>query len=411
MDWLKLVLNTIDIVLFVYFSAAALYFIVMTIAGFFRYRHPASEIEEMRRIAVLIPAYKEDNIIVNTARKACEQTYPAELFKVFVIADSLQNDTLAALQKTKAGVIEVSFEKRTKAKALSAAVHSIEPGFEVALIIDADNEMENNFLEEINNSFNRGFVAVQGHRVAKNLNNSMAILDAMSEEVNNHLFRKSHQVLGLSAALIGSGMAFDFKIFSEIIADVDSVAEDKEIEFSLLKSGYRIDYLHDVYIFDEKTQRSVDFVNQRSRWLGMQLVSLKKYFFSGFYHLFTRLNIDYFDRAMQMMLPPRILAVGFLSILVFTEAVIRFLIPSTNQIFIIPFGCWLMLWAFSILVIAFSIPRRLYNRKSMAALLSIPKGFMLMVLALFKSKGATKEFVHTRHHVVSQHDEEKNKPD
>jgi hypothetical protein len=50
--------------------------------------------------------------------------------------------------------------------------------------------------------------AVQGHRTAKNTNNSWAILDAISEEINNNIFRKGHRVLGLSSAIIGSGMAF-----------------------------------------------------------------------------------------------------------------------------------------------------------------------------------------------------------
>jgi hypothetical protein len=33
-------------------------------------------------------------------------------------------------------------------------------------------------------------------------NNSWAILDAISEEINNNIFRKGHRVLGLSSAII-----------------------------------------------------------------------------------------------------------------------------------------------------------------------------------------------------------------
>jgi len=35
----------------------------------------------------------------------------------------------------------------------------------------------------------------------------LALLDGISEEINNNIFRKGHQTLGLSSALIGSGMA------------------------------------------------------------------------------------------------------------------------------------------------------------------------------------------------------------
>ena len=50
----------------------------------------------------------------------------------------------------------------------------------------------NNFLKKINAAFAHGYVAVQGHRTAKNMNTSWAILDAVSEEINNNIFRKGH---------------------------------------------------------------------------------------------------------------------------------------------------------------------------------------------------------------------------
>jgi hypothetical protein len=43
-------------------------------------------------------------------------------------------------------------------------------------------------LKKINAAFEYDFIAVQGHRTAKNTNNSWAILDAISEEINNNIF-------------------------------------------------------------------------------------------------------------------------------------------------------------------------------------------------------------------------------
>ena len=81
------------------------------------------------------------------------------------------------------------------------------------MVLDADNLMETSFISKVNNAFNKGYMAVQGHRVAKNINTRFAILDAVSEEVNNMIFRKGHRVVGLSAALIGSGMAMEYAYF------------------------------------------------------------------------------------------------------------------------------------------------------------------------------------------------------
>ena len=62
--------------------------------------------------------------------------------------------------------------------------------YEIAVVLDADNIMAADFLTKINTAFDKGFTAVQGHRTAKNINNSWAVLDAISEEINNHIFRK-----------------------------------------------------------------------------------------------------------------------------------------------------------------------------------------------------------------------------
>lgn len=67
--------------------------------------------------------------------------------------------------------------------------------YDVAMILDADNVMEQGVLYQMNEAFNHGFLAVQGHRMAKNLNTDFAILDAISEEINNKIFRKGHRVL------------------------------------------------------------------------------------------------------------------------------------------------------------------------------------------------------------------------
>ena len=60
----------------------------------------------------------------------------------------------------------------------------------LSMILDADNIMKEGCLESVNAAFQEGANAVQCHRTAKNQQTSVAVLDAISEEINNHLFRK-----------------------------------------------------------------------------------------------------------------------------------------------------------------------------------------------------------------------------
>ena len=53
----------------------------------------------LRKIRIFIPGYKEDAVIVDTAKAALEIDYPSDKKHVVVIADSLQPATLAALRQ------------------------------------------------------------------------------------------------------------------------------------------------------------------------------------------------------------------------------------------------------------------------------------------------------------------------
>lgn len=101
------------------------YLLVLAVAGRWFYRRPASEAPPSSRIALLVPAYKEDGIIVSTAKNHLTLDYPKELFDVYIVADSFQPETIAELRSLPIHVLEVSFEKSTKSKALHQAFHRV----------------------------------------------------------------------------------------------------------------------------------------------------------------------------------------------------------------------------------------------------------------------------------------------
>ena len=118
MDAAVFALNLIEYILLAYFGFAALYVFTFSVAGRFSAKRLSSVLKKQRRFAVLIPGYKEDNVIVEVARRALEQSYPSDLFEVVIIADSFQELTLQKLRKLPITLVEVSFEKSTKSKAL-----------------------------------------------------------------------------------------------------------------------------------------------------------------------------------------------------------------------------------------------------------------------------------------------------
>ncbi len=398
MNTLKTVLIILEYILFVYLFFATLYIFVYSIAGLFYKQKQKEKVSKTRKFAVLIPGYKEDAVIVDVANKATRQDYPKDKFEIIVIADSFKNETLEALRQLPIRVVEVVFEVSKKSKALNKCMEVIGDDYDIAFVLDADNIMEKDVLKKINAAFDRGFTAVQGHRTAKNLNADFAILDALSEEINNHIFRKGHRVLGISSALIGSGMGLDYGLFKRTMATVDSVGEDKEVELKIIKDRHTIEYVDDAIIYDEKTQESDNFVNQRRRWIAAQLDYFRSHFLDGFVAFITKGNFDYFDKVLQMVQPPRILLSGILFLLSVFYGVIYFLpYPTLHEYFAPGFYWWLALFIATAMALLFAIPRKFYNRRTFLALLSLPKGFVLMFISLLKIKGATKKFLHTEH--------------
>lgn len=392
--------SLIEWIVFSYFAVATLYLFIFACAGLFRKKKELEITQPPQRIAVLIPGYKEDAVILHTANDALKQDYPREFFEVFIIADSFQDETLDKLKNSPVHLIVVSFEKSTKSKALNRAMSQIDQSFDIAVVLDADNVMAPDFLSLINNACNENSPVVQGHRIAKNTNTHFAVLDGISEEINNHIFRKGHQNIGLSAALIGSGMAFRYDFFKQIMAEVTAVGGfDKELEIRLLKDRYTIVYLHDAIVYDEKVQKADVFASQRRRWLSAQFFYFSRYVFTAVKEALLKSNLDLFDKVFQMVLLPRVLHLGITSLLVgvyfFFELILAF-----DRLLSVSLMLWGGVWTVTVLTLAISTPGRFYNWKTLKAVGSIPKAFVIMFFSLFKLKGANKSFIHTSHGTI-----------
>ena len=390
------IINILQLIILAFIALSCLYFFVFALAGLFGYRNKKKLVEKKnRKIAVLIPAYKEDEVILDVAKDALKQDYKSEDFDVIIIADSFRRETLNELRKLDIKLVEVSFEKSTKAKALNKAMTDLPSDYyELAVILDADNVMAIDFLTRINERMNYGYTAVQVHRTAKNQNTPMAVLDAISEEINNHIFRKGHRTLGLSSAIIGSGMAFEYNYFKRLMKEATAVGGfDKEIELKMLKEGHLIEYEENAWVLDEKVQKTEVFAKQRRRWLSAQLLYFRKDFFSALTHLFKYGNIDYFDKVIQFIQPPRILLLA--SLVLFTPIALAYNYLIQNPL---PYSlAWLICLSTGILAFLFSIPARHYNKNTLKAMLSLPKGAIIMLMSLLKIKGANKSFIHTQH--------------
>ena len=380
-------LTVIDYIFFAVFAANVLYLLLFATLSLLKVPDRKSPGKSRRRMAILIPAYREDSVIMECARSAIAQRYPRDLFDVVVISDSMTDDTNRRLSQLPLRLIVVNFDKSTKVKALNKAMAEIGDRYDVAIILDADNVVKPSFLTEINASFDAGYHAVQAHRTAKNMNTDIATLDALSEEINNSIFRKGHAAAGLSAALIGSGMAFTYKLLENLLGSINAVGGfDRALELSLTYHHIHIAYLQNTIVLDEKVQSSNNFSNQRRRWLSAQWHYFLTFALDFFPQLFKG-NIDFCNKVFQNMLIPRLMLIGLC--LIIATTISFFNLAAAVK--------WWAILAALLIAMLLATPRKLYTARLAKALVKLPWLFILFTANVFRLRNANRSFIHTPH--------------
>ena len=335
---------------------------------------------------VLYPAYNEDRVIVSSVQQFVGQYYPYDCFHVAVISDHMQPETNDKLRELPITLLTPVFEKSSKAKAMQYAMDQIKKTYDYVVILDADNVVNSDFLEKLNEVCAMGHKAIQCHRCAKNSNNNIAVLDGVSEEINNTIFRKAHNRIGLSSALIGSGMCFNFKWFKENVYKLTTAGEDRELEALLLMQGVYIHYEETIPVYDEKVSNKDNFQKQRLRWMTAQLQSLLR-MLPNIPQAIKTGNIDFVDKTIQQALIPR----SMLIVLTFTMAT---LMTFLSQVWCLK---WWLLFLFVCLSLYIATPKALRSHSVLGKALSIPMLVWKMMLNMLKIDRKNTDFIHTEH--------------
>jgi cellulose synthase/poly-beta-1,6-N-acetylglucosamine synthase-like glycosyltransferase len=316
MDYWQL-LYIIDGILFIATAGTVLYLGIFSIASLFNRGSVLQKAKKQKRIVVLIPAYKQDAVIEHTVISILGQAYPQRMFDVTVISDHQDEMTNMRLAQYPITLLTPNFEESTKAKSLQYAILNL-PEFkiyDIALVLDADNIVEQDFLENVNNAFDVAATkAIQLHRISRNRDTAAARMDAIFEEINNAIFRKGHINLGLSSAIAGSGTAYDFTWFKTNVMRTKTSGEDKELEALLLRQEIFIDYFDQIYVYGEKKRSTTKLNEQRGRWASQQLHNFIRNirFLPG---AIFRKQYGLADKIIQWMLIPRTTMMGIIMVM------------------------------------------------------------------------------------------------
>ena len=384
------VLHIIDIVLWIIIAGSVAYVVFFAIISLFYDKedhiaeHAAVISNRLTKFLILYPAYNEDRVITHAVEQFLLQNYPKDHYTLVVISDHMQPGTNEFLRKLPITLLTPSFEKSSKAKAMQYAISEVQGNFDNVVILDADNVVRPEFLSQLN-ILCSVYDAIQCHRCAKNANNDVAVLDGASEEINNTIFRKAHNRLGLSSALIGSGMCFDYNLFKNNVFKLSTAGEDREMEALLLHEGIFIKYAPDIHVFDEKVSSQNNFQRQRMRWMTAQIQSLLSNL-PKIPGAIIHGKINFIDKTIQQALIPR-------SILIVLIVGI-----SALTTIIMPEWCekWWILFGLLSVALFIAIPSQI-RFQSFAKVFAIPGLALRMIRNILHINWKNTDFIHTEH--------------
>ena len=384
------VFHIIDIALWVIIYGSVAYVAFFAIISLFYEKedriaiHASALSNKINKFLILYPAYNEDRVIINAVEHFLEQDYPRDHYTVAVISDHMQPETNDYLRSLPIALLTPTFEKSSKAKAMQYAINVVEGDFDNVVILDADNVVRPEFLSQLN-VLCTVYEAIQCHRCAKNADNDVAVLDGASEEINNTIFRKAHNRLGLSSALIGSGMCFSYKLFKENVFKLSTAGEDREMEALLLHQEVFIKYAPNIHVFDEKVSSQDNFQKQRMRWMTAQVQSLlsnlpkiPKAIIHG--------KINFIDKTIQQALIPRSILIVMLTGI---SIIVTLIVPEWCE------KWWILLGVLAISLFI-AIPSQLRIR-SFSKVLAIPGLVLRMVKNILHIDRKNTDFIHTEH--------------
>lgn len=374
-SWLFTV-HFVDKIIFMLYLIAVCYLFIFALGSTMMRRRVFPKARKEFRYAIVFFTGSEKSLIMEAVDSMLAIDYPKDKYDIVIVTTPACPTLIEKLSKESVKLIVTEHNDYKKSSAIKLAMSILDKkDYDAAIIMDSDSTVDSTFLYELNNAYYSGSTIIQTHRIAKSLDSDTAMFSAISEEINNSIFRKGHVNLGFSSALIGSGMAFNFDWLQKNLAKADDSDIEKQLEQMLLEQSMFIEYLSEVYVYGRKASGTEEFNKQRTAWLSAQTQSAKS-LLTKFPKALMRGNYDYCEKLFQWLLPSRTILIGTLVII-------------TLALLIISWGMAIKWLAISLLLItAFSIatPDRLIDARFIKALRSAPMLFTITVYNSLKRR-------------------------
>jgi len=274
-----IIANLILLVLALPATAVSLYLLILTLLS----HAPPVALRSSRRLRfdVIVPAHNEAAVIDNVVASLHKLDWPADGFRVLVIADNCTDSTAVLARAAGAEVLERhDTERRGKGYALAFAFQASQAhGWAYAVVVvDADTEVSPNLLEAFAARIENGAAVIQAHyRVLNSQASWRTRLMAIAMASFHRVRSRARERLRLSCGLRGNGWCITHRLLRQAPYRAFSLTEDIEYGIDLGLAGYRVHYADEANVAATMVSGEQAARTQRQRWEAgrLQLIRSK----------------------------------------------------------------------------------------------------------------------------------------
>ena len=230
--------------------------------------HRVLDVADAVAVSVIVPAYNEEKVVVQTVRSLLDQDYAGEI-GVVVVDDGSIDDTYGRARAAFAGdsrVTVIRQENGGKASALNTGI-SRSRG-EIVVCLDADTVFRTDTVRHIVAPFVDPDVgAVAGNAKVGNRVNIVTRWQAIEYVTSQNLDRRAFSLLNCITVVPGAVGAWRRSL---VLAAggfrADTLAEDQDLTLSIRRAGHRIAYADNAIAYTEAPDTLAALAKQRFRW-------------------------------------------------------------------------------------------------------------------------------------------------
>ena len=280
-----------------------LQFIYMFLCWLPKKKYPKSD--KKHKICIIIPAHNEEDVIYDTVKRVFDkQTYPKDMFDVYVVAHNCTDKTAERAREAGAIVFEHSDPDPAKARAAYAMKHGYEQilatgiEYDFSIRLDADNHINDEFLSLMNDAYAAGVKIARPYESALNMTqNEFTKACGLYYTFDSRVSSRVRERLHIDAHVNGPGAMTAFEIIKKISGyDTTSITEDTEFNFKRMLDGYKAHFVEDAVVYEDLPSTFKDTYSRNKRIAAGNIRLLGKYTPLFLWKTISKFNFSFLEQ-------------------------------------------------------------------------------------------------------------------